>query len=132
MDSFLKKNINKGLFFSIREAKEISTPFFIKGDFIRYHYFINISIFYRNRSLMLVKTLFLDFSTTAFYNYFFFLICFQDFYIFFKFIVFNYSYLNLQLQNCSWYYNVPLVSVKSALFIKFIASFLLIKLITPR
>ena len=67
------RNIHKGLFFSIFVGNGIFKTFSIKKDYyttIRYYYYINIYIFYWNRSFMLVEFLFFDFMITKFYNCF--------------------------------------------------------------
>ena len=93
MHSFFGTNMHKGLiFFIIFVANEIFTLSFAKRDFIRYYYFINIYILYRNRSFMMVKFLFLDLNIIKFYN------CFFHFYIRFQ----KFSYIVL-------IYNFPLI-----------------------
>ena len=119
---FWEKYIYKGLIFLIIfVTSEIFKSFFTKRYLIRYYYFINICIFYWNRSFMPVKFLFLDFNITRFYD------CFFQFYLGFQKKIRFFLICNFLLS-----YNVLLFSVKSAFFIKFIASFLLIKLIIQR
>ena len=104
-------NIHKALiFFSIFVANKTFKSFFTKRDFIRYYYFINFYIFYLYRSFIFVKFLCLDFNINKFYNNLsIFIYAFKKIYIF-LFIMLYFS-------------------VKSAFYVKFIASFMLIKLI---
>ena len=74
------RNIHKDKFFSILVANKLFKTLLAKTNFIRYYYFINIFIFYSNRSFVLVKLLFFHFNICKFYN------CFIKFYIQFIFL----------------------------------------------
>ena len=58
-------------------TNEIFKIMFIKRKLFRYHYFINIYIVYGNRTFILIKFVFLNFSVIKFY------IFFTQFYIWF-------------------------------------------------
>ena len=65
------RNMHKGLFFlRIFTANKIFKIVFTKRDLIRYYYFTNIYIIYQNRSLILVKFVFVNFSILNLYNFF--------------------------------------------------------------
>ena len=53
------KNIHKGNIFIIFVTNEIFKMLFIKRKLIRYYYFINIYIIYRNRAFILMKFVFI-------------------------------------------------------------------------
>ena len=52
-------------------ADEIFKSIFVKRGLLRFYYFINIYITYRNRSFILMKFLLFDFNITKFYDCFF-------------------------------------------------------------
>ena len=62
------KNMHKGLVFFIIEIFKV---WFTKSKFIRYYYFINIYIIYWNRTFILMKFVFFNFSVITFYNFFY-------------------------------------------------------------
>ena len=73
------RNIHKGLFLSIFSANKIFKSLFTKRDLIRYYYFINIYIFYWNRSFM-VKVCFWISILPNFIIFFFFIYAFKIFF----------------------------------------------------
>ena len=94
-------------FFSIFIANKIFEIFFTKRDLIRYYYFVNIYIVHQNRSFMLVKIAFFNFSSINFYNFLsIFIYGFQK----------NYNFSNL------WF---SFFSFKSVFWIKFLIFFYL-------
>ena len=65
------RNMHKGLIFvSIFVTTEIFKILFTERKLVRYYYFINIYIAYRNRAFMLVKFLSFNFSIIKLYNSF--------------------------------------------------------------
>ena len=74
---FLKKRTWRVKFCRIFVAYNVVNSFRTRRDLIRHYYFINVYIFYWNRSFMLMEFLFWDFNTIKLYN------CFFHFYIYF-------------------------------------------------
>ena len=109
MHSFLEKNMLKGLFFiaSMQPLKYLKA-FFIKRDFIRYYYFINICIIYQNRDSMFFKFVFFRFSVSPNFIFFYSFLYMLSI-MFIVFLIYNFTFflfklelaVNLQLQNCS-------------------------------
>ena len=75
---FWKKYEKRSNLFSIFVTDEIFKTIFVKKVLIRYYYFINIYIIYRNGFFILMKFLFFEFNINTFY------VCFVCFYIWFS------------------------------------------------
>ena len=108
----LEGNVHKDLFFSIFIADEIFKTFFTKIDLISYYYFIKIYIFFIEIGLLCWRNV--CFSLSILPN------------VIIVFSIFIYAYKNFYGQMQTRFL------IESVVRIKFMALFLLIKLITQR
>ena len=89
------RNMHKDLiFFIIFVTNDIFKIFFTERNLIRYYYFINNYIVYRNRAFMLMKFVFFNFSIIKIYI--FLSVFTHGFKIFYIFLIYNFPLLWLK------------------------------------